>query len=164
VVEPVVSTDVVAARPAQSRRMEQTITTSEEVMSHSPALDRTGAPRRVGPIVVWSVQVLLALAFVGAAWPKISSDPAMVDTFARIGAGQWLRYLTGTLELAGAVGLLIPRLCGLAALCLSALLVGAAFTDVAVLHDSPLVALCFLLVSAVVARARWTRTVALVQR
>ena len=33
----------------------------------------------------------------------------MTRTFNQIGAGQWFRYLVGALELAGAIGLLIPR-------------------------------------------------------
>lgn len=123
-------------------------------MNHSPTLDRTGARRRAVPIALWSARVLLALVFVGAGWPKVSGDPAMVDMFDRIGAGQWLRYAVGALELAGAAGLLIPRLCGLAALGLTALLVGATVTNVAVLHESPAIPLGFLLVSALIAAAR----------
>jgi uncharacterized membrane protein YphA (DoxX/SURF4 family) len=115
------------------------------------------ARRRAVPIALWAAQVLLALGFVAAAVPKISGDPAMVEMFDRIGAGQWLRYLVGTLELAGAAGLLVPRLCGLAALGLSALLVGATVTTVAVLHDNPAVPLAFLLVAAMVATARLAR-------
>ena len=41
------------------------------------------------------------------------------------------------LELAGAVGLLVPRLVRAAALGLAALMVGATLTNVAVLHVSP---------------------------
>ncbi|MFL6075995.1 MAG: DoxX family protein [Mycobacteriales bacterium] len=122
-------------------------------MDHAPTLHR----RRAVPAALWTGQALLALAFVGAGWPKVSGDPAMVDMFARIGAGQWLRYLVGALELAGAVGLLVPRLRGLAALGLSALLVGATVTNVAVLHESPVIPLCFLLFSAAIAAARLMR-------
>ena len=32
---------------------------------------------------------------------KLAGDPVMVDMFADIGAGQWLRYLVGALEVAG---------------------------------------------------------------
>jgi hypothetical protein len=31
----------------------------------------------------------------------------MVELFAAVGVGQWLRYMVGTLEVAGAVGLLL---------------------------------------------------------
>ena len=33
--------------------------------------------------------------------PKLLGDDAMTATFAELGAGQWLRYVTGTLEIAG---------------------------------------------------------------
>ena len=79
-------------------------------------------------------------------------------------ASSWSARTASSSASRRSVGLLIPRLCGLAALCLSALMVGAAVTNVAALHDSPLIPLCILLVSAVIARARWTRTVALIQR
>ncbi len=61
----------------------------------------------------------------------------MVDMFADIGAGQWLRYLVGALEVAGGVGLLIPALAGLARSRVGALLAGATITDQFVLEQSP---------------------------
>jgi putative oxidoreductase len=85
----------------------------------------------------------------------------MVAMFTAIGAGQWLRYLVGAMEIAGAVGLLVPRLCGLAALGLVGLMVGAAITNVAFLDQSPVVPAAFLLVSALIAWRRRSRTVAL---
>jgi uncharacterized membrane protein YphA (DoxX/SURF4 family) len=53
------------------------------------------------------------------------------------GAGQWLRFLVGVLELAGAVGLLVPALVGAAAAGLAALLTGALIIRVAVLGGPP---------------------------
>jgi hypothetical protein len=53
--------------------------------------------------------------FAFAAVPKLAGAHSAVAMFGQIGAGQWLRYLVGTAELAGATGLLIPRLAGLAA-------------------------------------------------
>jgi len=46
-------------------------------------------------------------------------NPQLVGLFEAIGLGQWLRYLTGTLEVAGAILLLIPRMSGLGALMLA---------------------------------------------
>uniref|UniRef100_UPI00211D5EFF DoxX family protein n=1 Tax=Streptomyces sp. t99 TaxID=1828172 RepID=UPI00211D5EFF len=46
-------------------------------------------------------------------------------TFDAIGWGGWLMYLTGVLELAGAVGLLVPRMVALAALGLVGVMLGA---------------------------------------
>ena len=124
----------------------------------------TTADRRVVPAALWTGQVLLALTFVAAAWPKLSGDPTMVDMFGRIGAGQWLRYAVGALELAGAIGLLVPRLCGLAALGLTALMAGATVTNMAVLHESPAIPLACLLVAALVAWGRRARVAAIVRR
>jgi len=45
-----------------------------------------------------------------AGFQKISSDPQMVQVFSLIGVGSWFRYLTGTLEILGAIALVIPRL------------------------------------------------------
>ena len=62
---------------------------------------------------------------------------AMVpDPFPR---GLWLIYLTGVLEIAGAVGLQIPRLRRLAGICLILLLIGMFSANVnAALNDIPL--------------------------
>ena len=48
--------------------------------------------------------------------------------FHQMGADDWFRYLVGTLELAGGIDLLIPRLAGLAALGLTGVMVGATYT------------------------------------
>ena len=53
------------------------------------------------------LQVVLAAIIAGGGISKLAGDPVMVDMFADIGAGQWLRYLVGALEVAGGVGLLI---------------------------------------------------------
>ena len=116
--------------------------------------------RRVRPGIaaLWVVQVLLAASFVMAALPKVSGDPAMVDMFGTIGAGQWLRYVVGGLELVGAIGLLVPRLCGPAALGLAGLMVGATVTNVSVLGASPAIPIAYLLIAAVIV---WFRRAAL---
>ncbi len=96
--------------------------------------------RRGITITLWALQVLAAaFMLIGAAIPKLVGQQYAVDLFDQIGAGQWLRYLVGVLELAGAVGLLVPRLSGLAATGLVALMVGATFTQIVVLH-APLTA------------------------
>lgn len=116
-------------------------------MSTTVTTRRTVRPRTVA---LWVVQAVLAALFVMAAVPKLTGDPLMVDMFAEIGAGQWLRYVVGTLEVAGAVGLLIPRLCRLAALGLVGLMVGASATNVFLFGASPAIPLCYLAVAAAV--------------
>jgi uncharacterized membrane protein YphA (DoxX/SURF4 family) len=122
------------------------------------------SPSRVANVVTWVVQVLLAVAFAGGGALKLSGDPVMVDLFADIGAGSWLRYLVGALELAGAVGLLIAPLCGLAATGLAALMVGAIITNVTVIDESPVLPAGYLVVLAVVAWRRRDRVRALGRR
>ncbi|NUR93845.1 MAG: DoxX family protein [Kribbellaceae bacterium] len=118
----------------------------------------TARRSRPATVALWALQVLLAAAFVMAALPKLTGDPAMIDLFDAIGAGQWLRYAIGILELAGAIGLLIPRLCGLAALGLTLLLVGATLTNIDALHASQAIPLGYLLLAATVAWFRRTRS------
>jgi uncharacterized membrane protein len=101
---------------------------------------------------------VLAVQFAGGGLLKLTGSSELVDLFATIGAGQWLRYLVGMLEVAGAVGLLVPRLSGLAALGLAALLVGAAATNPFVLGQSPWLPVGLLLASAVIAWDRQPQT------
>jgi len=86
---------------------------------------------------------------------KLTGNHQMVREFGLIGAGQWLRYLVGTTELAGAIGLLTPWLAGLAAAGLAADMAGASIINATVLHHTtygtlvwltlPLCAACALL-------------------
>ena len=112
-------------------------------------------------IALWTLQVLLAFQFAMAGLSKVFGDPAMVNMFATIGVGQWFRYLVGALEIAGAVGVLVPRLSGLAALGLVCLMAGATLTNLFVLGASPLLPLVLLVVSALAAWGRRERTKAL---
>jgi putative oxidoreductase len=86
------------------------------------------APSRTRPatVALWTLQVLLGLAFIaGSGAPKLFGEAYAVQIFEDLGTGQWLRVVIGLLEIAGGIGLLVPRLAGLAASCLVALMVGA---------------------------------------
>ena len=121
-------------------------------MSNSPTVVLPAGRRSVA-VALWVAQAVLALQLASGGVLKLTGDAAMVDLFTDIGAGQWFRYAVGLIELAGAVGLLIPRLCGLAALGVTALLVGATVTNVAI-GVAPWLPLVLLLVAATVAYAR----------
>ncbi len=131
-------------------------------MNDTRATREAAAPaaswRRVLNIALWALQALLALQFAMGGLAKVFGDPAMVEMFAAIGVGQWFRYAVGALELAGAVGVLIPRLCGLAALGLVGLMAGATLTNVLVLGTSPLLPIALMLAGVLVAWGRWPRT------
>lgn len=99
----------------------------------------TTSPTRSRPalIALWVLQVLLALMFaVASGAPKLFGEATAVSMFQQIGLGSWFRYLVGVLELAGGIGLLIPRLAGLAALGLLGVMVGAVITTFAVLDTT----------------------------
>ena len=114
--------------------------------------------KRLLSIALWTLQVVLALTFAMAGFAKVGGDAAMVEMFATIAIGQWFRYLVGALEIAGALGVLVPRLSGLAALGLLCLMAGATLTNVFVLHTSPLLPIVLMVVSALVVWGRWPRS------
>lgn len=71
---------------------------------------------------------VLAIIFLLSGGAKLASLPFEVEAFARWGYPLWFMYLTGVLELAGVIGLLLPRLSALAGACLAGLMVGAVLT------------------------------------
>jgi uncharacterized membrane protein YphA (DoxX/SURF4 family) len=133
----------------------------EDGMSDIAATGRGPAARPVN-VALWVLQAVLAFQFAGGGLAKLAGSPALVELFADIGAGQWLRYVVGALEVAGAVGLLVPRLSGLAALGLAALMVGATVTNLFIIGERPWLPVGLLLLAAVVAWGRRSRTRALV--
>ena len=85
-------------------------------------------------IGIWALRVLVALTFLLAAAMKLTGQPMMVVEFQQVGLGQWFRYFTGALELAGGIAILVPSVSAFAAVVLLALDVGAFITQIAVLH------------------------------
>lgn len=96
--------------------------------------DSARALRTLGSIVLWALRVGLAAYFVYSGY--LLFGDGLVGKFDKIGMGQWLRYLTGALEIAGAIGLVIPGLGGLAALGLFGVMVGAVSTELFLLGDT----------------------------
>ena len=82
--------------------------------------------------IVWGVRILLAVAFGAAGGAKLMGLAAMVQLFDAIGIGQWFRLLTGGVEVVGALLLLIPFTGFLGGLLLTATMVGAVFTHMAI--------------------------------
>ena len=99
-----------------------------------------------------------------AGTPKLTGAESMVQVFAALGLGQWLRYVTGLLEVVGAVALLFPYFAGLAALWLTAVMVAAVIAHLTVLGGSPAIPLSLLIGMAIVAWGRRERTVRLFKR
>jgi putative oxidoreductase len=99
--------------------------------------------RRVRTVAIWVARIGLGAQFVMGGAAKLAGDAQMVAMFDDIGAGQWFRLVVGVLEIAGGIGLLVPRLSRLAAAGLVALMIGAAITNVGVLGTAPTLPLVF---------------------
>ncbi len=112
------------------------------------------APSRWSSIALWIVRALLALAFAAAGAAKLYGVPMLVEEFEHIGLGQWFRYLTGTLELLGAVLILAPSLVAFGALLLICVMIGATLTHLFVIGGSPVPALVLMALSVIVAYAK----------
>jgi len=111
-------------------------------------------PGKAANIALWVLQILLALAFLGAASGKLLGTPPMVALYEAIGIGQWFRYVTGLLELTGAILIVSPRttIFGAALLCM--IMAGAVMSHLVILHTAPTAPAVLLLVAGVVAWGR----------
>ena len=101
--------------------------------------------------IVWGVRILLALAFGAAGVSKLAGVPQMVQVFEAIGFGQWFRYLTGVVEVGGALLLLVPATGFLGALLLAVTMVFAVATHLVLIGGTPAPALVLTGLSAFVA-------------
>ena len=117
--------------------------------------------RRIG---AWALQGILAAAFLAAGVAKLTGAPFMVDLFSQIGLGQSFRIVTGAVEVAGAIALLVPGLASFAGLWLGATMVGAVATHLAILHTSPAPAVILGLLNALVVYLRRDELNAFLQR
>ena len=118
----------------------------------------SGSTGKIVNVVLWVLQIGAAGMFLMVGFLKLSGNAQLVGLFQAIGLGQWFRYLTGSLEVAGAILLLIPRTSGLGALLLAGVMTGAVVTHVFIVGGSPLMAIVLFVVTGVVAWGRRQRT------
>ena len=132
--------------------------------SHANAsATRSSRSRRKGParlaleVVLWAVQLYLVYFFVTVgALPALTAESGAQDTFEKIGIGLWFMYLTGTLELLGAIALLTPWFSGLGALGLMGVMTGACITHLTLMDGKGMETPAMMLIPlAVVAVGRW---------
>ena len=112
-------------------------------------------PSKALNLTIWGVQILAALAFLVAGGSKVSGAPVMVDMFEKIGFGQWFRYVTGSLEVAGALLLLVPRTAAIGGWLLAAVMIGAIGTHLFIIGGSPVPAVVLLALAITVG---WNRS------
>lgn len=100
-------------------------------------------------IALWVVTCLLTALFLFAGGSKLVEREKTAEMFVQVGYAAWFATFIGVCEVLGAIGLLIPRLAGLAATGLSIIMVGA-FVTLATHHQlanalGPLIILALLL-------------------
>ncbi|MGE4611094.1 MAG: DoxX family protein [Paracoccaceae bacterium] len=100
---------------------------------------------------LWALKIFAGLAFLAAGYAKLSGVEMMVATFDGVGIGQWFRYVTGAIEVAGAVLLFVPGKVFYGAAMLSVTMLGAIATHLVLIGGSPLPAIILLAITATIA-------------
>jgi hypothetical protein len=88
-----------------------------------------------------AVKALLTLAFLTAGGAKLIGAEMMVGTFEAVGVGQWFRYVTGLIEVGGAILLWVRGREAWGAGFLLITMVGAIFAHVLILGPSAIPAI-----------------------
>jgi uncharacterized membrane protein YphA (DoxX/SURF4 family) len=91
-------------------------------------------PSRIAVFTTWLLRVAIALAFLSFGSQKFASTGMWVSIFAQIGFGQWFRYATGAIQIAGAVLVLIPATTVVGDGLLACTMLGATLAWMTVLH------------------------------
>ncbi len=110
-----------------------------------------GLPANTNNRIVWAVRLLLALAFGAAGAAKLAGVAQMVQTFDLVGIGQWFRYVTGIVEVGGAILLLIPSTAFLGGLLLGVTMIFGVATHLFVIGGSAVPAAVLAVLSGFVA-------------
>ena len=118
------------------------------------ANDVLATPGKASNIALWTLQVLLALAFAAAGSGKLLGSADMVALFEAVAIGQWFRYVTGLLEVVGALLLVVPGKAAFGAVLLACVMVGAVLTHLAVLHTAATAPLVLFALTALIAWGR----------
>lgn len=126
-------------------------------MSVAGSSGESSPASRARSLALTAVRVVLALVFLAAGGAKLYGVPALVESFAILGFGQWFRYLTGALEVIGAFLVIIPSLSGFGAVLLCCIMVGAVLAHALVLPGSAIPAIVLFVLGAIVVVAERDR-------
>jgi putative oxidoreductase len=133
-----------------------TLFSTPAIAHPTPAVHRG----RAGLVALWITQIAVAGMFLFVGGLKLTGAPPLVALFEAIGAGQWLRYVTGTIEVVSGLALLVPSLAAFGALLLVPTMVAAVATHLFIVGGSPVPAAVLLAGSAAIAWARRDQLVA----
>ncbi|MFT4716510.1 MAG: putative oxidoreductase [Paracoccaceae bacterium] len=99
-----------------------------------------------------ALKILAGAAFLAAGLAKLAGAEMMVATFDAVGVGQWFRYVTGLIEVGGAILLVVPGKQGIGAALLAVTMVGAMLSHILILGtDTMLPAVVLFIVTAIIA-------------
>lgn len=87
------------------------------------------------------IKGLLTLAFLAAGTAKLMGVEMMVQTFDKVGVGQWFRYVTGIIEVGSAILLWVPGMQAIAAGLLVCTMIGAVLAHLFLIGPSAVPAL-----------------------
>lgn len=105
-------------------------------------------------IAVWVLRVLLGLIFLTIGSAKLTGAAYTIQLFAAIGWGQWFRYLTGALDVTGALLVLSQWMPFYGAVLLACSVGTAVVLSVALLHNNPAVPVALAVAVAWLTRPR----------
>jgi putative oxidoreductase len=129
-----------------------TIRTADHALS-------TDMPGKASNVALWTLQVLVALAFAAAGSGKLLGGADMIALFDAVGLGQWFRYVTGSLEVLGAILLIVPGTSAFGSVLLACVMAGAVVAHLAVLHTAPTAPFVLLALTALIAWGRRSQLV-----
>jgi putative oxidoreductase len=110
--------------------------------------------RRRQLIALECTELLLAGVFFLVGGAKLIGRHDMIELFRSIGFGQWLRYVTGAFEVAGAAFMVIPLASGASAVALGIIMISATLIELFVLRRPPIAAMACLSAHTYVAWGR----------
>jgi uncharacterized membrane protein YphA (DoxX/SURF4 family) len=105
---------------------------------------------QTGKTLLWAVQIVLAIVFLTVGMAKLTGVESSVALFNKIGAGQWLRYVTGAIEVAGALFLLFGSRAAIGAGLILAVMLGAVMSHLWLIGGSALPAVVLGVMAATV--------------
>lgn len=113
-------------------------------------------PTAAQRLIVALPRVAFGVAFIVIGLSKFESSGSWVKVFEAIGFGQWFRYFTGAMQIAGGALMLLRRTTIVGALMIACTMAGAAVADLFYLHAGPAFVIPLVLFAGAIAIA-WQR-------
>jgi len=135
-------------RAVRKRRSKMFDVADNSVIGRYAAASR---PSTTLDVAFWVLQLLLAVVFLIAGTTKLAGAQMHVETFEKLGVGQWFRYFTGSVEVIAAILIIVPRTVVVGAALLFVTMIAAIDAHALVIGGSPVPALVLLALAALVA-------------